>query len=363
MKIGILSMQRVKNYGSVLQAYSLMKMVENITGEKVYFIDPRYDEFLPANMETTDKDDFQGTGTYRIGKVEKIIKKVKNHFVNNAFDKSILMFQENELRLSDKLDGEKFDLVIEGSDEVFKCTQKVYLHLYGKVDDCNRLITYAASCGSARIDGLSEDAIQVVKKQFENYSAFSVRDKETKKYISNFTDREILYHMDPVLMGNLYSKEHEKVDLKNYMIVYAYPNRIYREEEVSAIKTYAKKRHLKTVAIGGAQQWCDLYIQDSPLRILDYFYYADCVVTDTFHGAVFSIINHCNFSVFIRKTNQGKLQGLLEQLDLQNRIIDENNSMDSIFMKEINYETVDQTLTFEREKTEKYLKEQIEFSR
>ena len=38
MKIGILSMQRVINYGSFLQAYALKNSLENL-GHKCYFID------------------------------------------------------------------------------------------------------------------------------------------------------------------------------------------------------------------------------------------------------------------------------------------------------------------------------------
>ena len=38
MKISILSMQHVYNFGSVLQAYSLKKILEELSGEKVCFL-------------------------------------------------------------------------------------------------------------------------------------------------------------------------------------------------------------------------------------------------------------------------------------------------------------------------------------
>ena len=41
MRIGILSMQRIYNYGSWLQAYGLKKMLENVSGESVEFVDYR----------------------------------------------------------------------------------------------------------------------------------------------------------------------------------------------------------------------------------------------------------------------------------------------------------------------------------
>ena len=43
MRIGILSMQRIENFGSLLQAYALKKMLESFENE-VSFIDIKYIE-------------------------------------------------------------------------------------------------------------------------------------------------------------------------------------------------------------------------------------------------------------------------------------------------------------------------------
>ena len=59
MKVAILSMQRVKNYGSVLQAYSLKKMIDEITGEEAAFLDPVYNDYYPAKMPVIDSDDYE----------------------------------------------------------------------------------------------------------------------------------------------------------------------------------------------------------------------------------------------------------------------------------------------------------------
>lgn len=50
MKIAILSMQKIINYGSVLQAYSLQQIVEDITGTKVDFIDIEENDLVNVNM-------------------------------------------------------------------------------------------------------------------------------------------------------------------------------------------------------------------------------------------------------------------------------------------------------------------------
>ena len=41
-KIGIISMQRIINYGSFLQAYGLKKMIESVSKSEVEFIDYRF---------------------------------------------------------------------------------------------------------------------------------------------------------------------------------------------------------------------------------------------------------------------------------------------------------------------------------
>ena len=44
-KVGIMSMQRIKNYGSFLQAYGLKKNVENL-GYDVEFVDYEYEKTI-----------------------------------------------------------------------------------------------------------------------------------------------------------------------------------------------------------------------------------------------------------------------------------------------------------------------------
>lgn len=59
MEIAILSMQRVINYGSVLQAYSLKGIIEDITGEQVDFIDPVLENTMAVDMPVRDSDDYE----------------------------------------------------------------------------------------------------------------------------------------------------------------------------------------------------------------------------------------------------------------------------------------------------------------
>ena len=361
MKIAILSMQRVINYGSVLQAYSLKKLIEDITNEPVDFIDPILENTLSVDMPVRDSDDYVKKDEYGVW-LFRNIRKFFDKLNYKKLTKEIIGFQENELGMSYSYDPheKKYDLVIEGSDEVFKASDKLYLHMYVAVDNAETLITYAAACGSTSIKGLNEKNRATVKALMKKYKCISVRDEHTYNYIKSLYDGRIDRHLDPVLVGGLCKRKHKNVKLKNYMIVYAYGNRIRDRKEIEAIKDYAKKRNLQTIAVGAPQFWCDKFLIVSPLEVLDYFYHADCVVTDTFHGSIFSIINKCNFVTILRKSNENKLGGLLKQLKLEDRIVDDVDNLPEMLEKNIDYSKVDEILDKERIRARKYLVEQIE---
>lgn len=49
--------------------------------------------------------------------------------------------------------------------------------------------------------------------------------------------------------------------------------------------------------------------------------YADYVITDTFHGTVFSIKMNTKFCTLVRDSNRNKLEALLNKLDKLDKIL------------------------------------------
>lgn len=144
-----------------------------------------------------------------------------------------------------------------------------------------------------------------------------------------------------------------------YLLVYAYGHRISAEEEIRAIQSFAKKRGLKTVAVGGSQFWCDYYIAATPMRLLDYFYNAEYVITDTFHGCIFSVIHGKKFGVLVRESNRNKITCLLKDLKLKNRQIENPAQLEQVVTAEIDYDKVEQLLEGERRRTKTYLRTRL----
>lgn len=100
----------------------------------------------------------------------------------------------------------------------------------------------------------------------------------------------------------------------------------------------------------------------SPFEVIAYFKNADCIVTDTFHGTIFSVITHSNFAVFVRGNGYGnseKLRDLLGKLDLKDCIIHIPEEINKILDRDIDYSKTDLVIKEEREKTQSYLRREL----
>lgn len=99
----------------------------------------------------------------------------------------------------------------------------------------------------------------------------------------------------------------------------------------------------------------------TPFDVLRWFKGANYIVTDTFHGTIFSIITHRPFCVLFRETNIQKIGALLGQLSLSEKGIfcKDIKNMEAILCNHIDYEKVEGILQQERAKSVNYIKSQL----
>ena len=356
-KIGILSMQRVVNYGSVLQAWSLREMIRSATGVCAGFLDIQDQPAMESLADNLSAKDYAVQAAYS----RRLTQRAKRRIITWLSGKNkqmIRRFMRQELQLDASL-PEELDHVVVGSDEVFNHASGIRLQLHGEVQNARQVICYAASCGSAKASDVRQEDAARLRQAMSRFIAFSVRDEGTREYVQAFSDLPVQHHLDPVLMGPLQARESRPVWLKKYLLVYAYGQRIRTEEEINAIRAFARQRGLMVVAMGGSQFWCDLYIPASPMRMLDWFAHASYVVTDTFHGAIFSVINHRKFAAILRPSNRNKLSCLLEDLSLSSRQVTEIAQLPAVLEENIDYARVDAYLAQERIRAMDYLKEHL----
>ena len=151
-------------------------------------------------------------------------------------------------------------------------------------------------------------------------------------------------------------KEKHKSD---YIIVYSYPGRISDKKEIAAIQAFANQKGLRLLSIGHYFPWCDDVVVPTPFEVLSWFRDAAYVVTDTFHGSVFSIKYNKKFCTIVREMNNQKLTYLLNQFGLENRIVSNLPDLENIIEPEIDYVPVNEKITLETARSKKYLKENL----
>lgn len=368
-KIGILSMQRIKNYGSFLQSYGLKEILKKLGYNNIEFVDYHVEpSIIQSNKNNNGK----------INKLKSILKgkaPIKQKLQYILHKKNFGKKYYPILGLIEKPNyNPKLDTLIIGSDEVFNCIQEnpnvgYSLELFGKDNNAKRLITYAASFGNTTNEKLKKYGKEKeISNLLNKFDAISVRDSNSGRIIEELTSKNVRYNLDPVLMYN-YMNECElipDIDInEKYMIVYAYAGRI-SDEESNYIIEYAKKNQLKVYAIGGAQKCADKFIDCSPFEVLAYFKNSELIVTDTFHGSIFSIITHSKFVTLVRKSigngygNEEKITDLLKRLELKDRITYElKKNMEKIISNKIDYERTDRIIENERIEAENYLKKEI----
>lgn len=356
--VGIMSMQRIRNYGSFLQAYGLKKTVENL-GYGVEFVDYEYEKAI----RTSEKKNIFLKIISNINIVQYIRKKKILKQYNDLFEQKfipIICKKSNNIRPKD------IDCLIIGSDEVFNCLQDYPVgysrELFGKNYENIPIISYAASFGQTNYDLLKKYKIDSeIGELLKNFKAISVRDDNSFQTITKLTEIKPNLNLDPVLITNYDDETIDNVSLKNYIIIYAYPGRLSEKEE-KAIKKFARKHSKKIVSFGMYQRIADIDITVSPFEILSYFKHADFIITDTFHGSIFSLKTHSKFCTIVRNGKSGnsnKLIDLLNRLKLEDRIITDIEDLERIYNKKIDYKQTDKILETEKIKSIDYLKKNL----
>ncbi len=370
-----MSMQRVCNTGSFLQAYGLKSLIESF-GHEVVFVD--YHIGKPMMKTRADWVKYYSLLLRNI---------LINVFTELRFLRFILPesfsnivskrddYRHQFLPLlgikEEKAYNTSVDVLVIGSDEVFNCTQLnpdvgFSPELFGDKANAKMIISYAASFGNTTLQKLDYyNKVNDLKVLLKNFSAISVRDTNSHLIIRELMGIEPEINMDPVLMYDFMSSVPNREQRENYIIVYAYRSRI-TTEEAETIKSFADEEGKRLISVSGEIDWCDEHFTGGPFEVLDLFRHADYAITDTFHGTIFSIINRIRFVSIIRKStggvygNQEKLQDLLERLGLEERsYYFDSKDFDSLIRKKIDYDSVFEVINRERQHTRRYLETQF----
>lgn len=359
-KIGIITHYDVHNHGALLQLTALIKVLssKNIEAKALRF-DKNYD-FMGHNLKSKYDVSIKSAGIYLSYIKEKGLGCTKYNF----FKRKIL----NEYKRNAGLIGNYYsespllDAVIVGSDEVFALHTGPTPVFFGHCLPTENVMSYAASFGPTTFQDICKLHSQsFVRSGIESMKYVTVRDENSADTIKALTGKLSPIVVDPVLLYG-YKTEIEnlvKPNIPEYLLIYAYDNRMNSQEEVNAIKEYARRKGLKTISPGFYHSWCDYNINADPINLLSYFKYASEVVTDTFHGSVMSLITGAKFVVKTRESNHLKLSNLLKEYGLENRIFNQWNDLSATMAPNIDYNLVNKEIEYRRAESMSHLDNMI----
>lgn len=330
MKITIVTPQDSANFGAFLQAYCLKYQLEKL-GHDITHIYTR-DEKYVQDLYYKNKP---------ISKKEKLIRWKFKKIQNFGKEKRKLFLNDQQFFCVKDLSEIESDLYILGSDEIWNINQSAFRKEVFWGIGMFPVMSYAASIGNAELKDFEKYPEQI--NAIRQLGAVLVRDKRTKEFVEKYSSVQGKIVCDPTMLipVDQYGIELEDEYIRNNscLLIYAYS---LRKNEIKSIKEYAKKNNLKTVSCCFYHDWCDYQCMCSPLQFSSLIRQCKAVITTTFHGSIFSILNHADFVSVptSQKTNQ-----LLEQFELSDRLIERNqfssNAIQSVLAKKINYESIE----------------------
>ena len=384
-KVGIVSCYFKNNYGSALQAYATKKVLDNnnISNETIAI--------------ETNKDFSKGKRKYYLSQITnfKFIKgkfgmfklKIDKKF-NKELEKNILTRNykykefQREFNLSKscinykdltEMAKERYTDVIVGSDQLWLPVNIVsdYYTLNWVPDEINK-ISYATSFGFSSVPTKYNE---IYSRFLKRINHLSTREQSGVSIIKDITGIDAKLACDPTLLltkdewAEVGTKE-KKYDEK-YILCYFLGNNIKHRKFAERLR---EQTGYKIVSLNHADEYvkysdifCDYAPYDiGPKEWINLIENAEYVLTDSFHGTVFSLLFNKTFFDFRRmKANSkvstnSRIDSLLNVVGVSTkRILSGEENLKDVLKYKIDYEKVNENLAKFREESKKWLLDSI----
>ncbi|WP_437371610.1 polysaccharide pyruvyl transferase family protein [Maribacter litoralis] len=329
MKIALITIHRVTNYGAILQAFAT-KTVLSKYGD-VTTIDYK-NRFLTRHMDYVRfEPSFHG-----LKMIVHDILNFKSRFkLIRKFEK-FLFSNMNLSKVMDKTDLESgkadgFDIYVCGSDQIWnpliisrnKSIDPIFFLSF--VDKSKIKFSYASSIGNHEYN---DEQNKIVSELLLSFNSISTREKNGVKKLNNLVDDKEIYHvLDPTLLFNKQEWMNsfaikKSNNTEKYILVYSVPR---TELLKKAIKFYRDILGYKVVSVDKVMlslPFVDTHIKDAgPIQFIEIFSKASFVITDSFHGTCFALNFQIPFACIYIENKTNRQESLLGQLKVSDRII------------------------------------------
>ncbi len=361
MKIGLITLPFHTNYGGVLQAYALQRILSDL-GHDVYVIDKKYTPSLlkkiMENMYYYVKSMIKRNRHVSRTINYTLASKYITEFIKKNF--SHYLIENNK----SKINNYGFDALIVGSDQVWKNSYSTDIYYY-YLDFCNdskvKKISYAASFGSNDLF-FTDKQRHRIKKLLKKFNAVSVREYDAVDFcIENFQCKPE-WVIDPtfLLSKDDYLTLCTSIPIKSNHKLVTYildPN----EEKTRIIKELESELNVEAYAINKQQYLgteCDKVVIMPRIEFwLQEIAMAEFILTDSFHGAAFAINFNKKFIVLSNhRRGQSRLLSVLSLAGLEKRLYSGKDNLQTLIFDSIDWNAVNVKINSHRKKSVDFLK-------
>lgn len=362
MKIGIMTFPGSPSFGASLQMYALSKRLLMI-GCDVEVINYQND-YMRNKSHYTNKRSSKFLHRF-ISDIFDFPSRMKF----SKFEKNVRLFPSKSLHDGEQLRcfENRYDYIICGSDQVWnpEITGLDTAYFLSFCSDKKKRIAYAPSFG---VNELTDPGVcAIISNELKRFHAISVREIEGQKIVEQLLGEKCQMVLDPSML--LEKAEWEKVLKENskrnekYCVSFIFNPRSYITEfENLASKHFNAK--MKYICGNVVQRVFSKkhFFSLGPAEWLGVIKNAECIITDSFHGAAFSIIFNkpCYFS--LESATNSRLKTLVNTFGLEERVITKDNYQ-QILTKTVKLKNdVQHILENKREESIKYIKNSIGYS-
>ena len=362
-KVGLILAYRGVNYGMLLQAFATQQFIE------MQGYDTEILEYTRINYKH-----IRLTPWLVIYAVDEMVKKIKKrkHTQTEVLDevhkKNVLerkaisnTFIENRLKNRREIKGiealeaagKDYKGVLIGSDQIWPPDAAFgnFTTLRFVPDEINK-ISYATSLGVSKYPYYCRSSAAQFWKRMEH---LSVREEQGRKIIQDICDVPVEVVVDPTYLftGEQWKKlipEGKPID-GEYILCYFLG--ATKEHKLLA-RQFADKKQLKLVTILSTESVSDIDVSyadevitgKGPDTFVNLIRNAKYILTDSFHGVAFSVINNKQFYVFYRtkvgskNSRNSRIDNILAMWNLEDRLVLNDASVDDFTKEEIDYRKV-----------------------
>lgn len=358
-KIGIITLPLNTNYGGIIQAYALQSVLKKMGLNPCVLDTPRYPDSRSFSIYLKRMiRKIQGVYKAPVFVERKYYQSypVVAQYTENFIDRYICRETIDDFSA---LNINGFEGFVVGSDQVwrpsyFRYIKAAYLDFASQSDV--KKIAYAPSLGVDFWE-YSEELTAICKELLHKFDAVSVREDSAVPLFKQYMDMDVVHVLDPTML----------LDIEHYIDLYMNAN-IPLGSYKGCLLSYILDRNIRKSEIQDyLRNYFDcevINLDNQPenynidpvnriaLPVEDWFkafHESKIVVTDSFHACVFSILFHKPFFVVLNNERGiARIASLLRLFDLEERIIDSDESLVQAIDSEIDWKKVDLILNDKR---------------